>query len=249
MSFLALQKLVAQLSTPIGLLWLLLIGAGIWYWRRKQRGPAIVFTAAALVYAILGNEYAGRALMRSLESRIPPTDIATVAPFDAVFVLGGGTAMDPLGRVQCGLSGDRMILAARLWHAGKARMLVASGNGMGTGHDLGADTRALWQGLGVPASAIITIATPCFITTHEIAAYRALVDERGWKRVGLISSAWHLPRALALAERQQLAMVPLGSDWHGTAQGFQLHKLVPQGTGFLDWQLAAWEYLGRWVGR
>ena len=249
MSLLSFQKLLGLLAMPVGLVWLLLIVATVWCWRRQQRGPAILLTLVTLAYAILGNENTGRALMASLEQRIPPTNPATVAPFDAVLVLGGGTSTDPLGQASCGLAGDRVILAARLWHAGKAKVLVASGTAMGAGRDLGEDTRALWLGLGIPASAIMTVSTPCFITTHEINAYQKLINEQGWKRLGLISSAWHLPRALALAERQHLKLVPVGTDWRGETHAFQMHELIPQGLGFLNCQLACWEYLGRWVGR
>lgn len=249
MSFLSLQKMFALLVMPSGLLWLLLLAACVWCWRRRQRGPAILLSITAVAYTILGNEHAGRALMASLENRIPASDIQTVQPFDAVMVLGGGTNVDPLGNGACGPAGDRVIMAARLWHAGKARVLVASGHSLDGKGDLGAETRSIWLGLGVPAASIITVPSICFNTTQEIAAYRILVDKHGWKRLGLITSAWHLPRALALAERQQLAMVPIGTDWRGAPRSFMLHELIPQGMGFLNSQLAAWEYLGRWLGR
>ena len=67
--------------------------------------------------------------------------------------------------------------------------------------------------------------------------------------MALVSSASHLPRALALAQQAGPGVTPLGADWRGRPRAFQFHELVPQGEGFLEVQRACWEYLGRWVGR
>ena len=67
--------------------------------------------------------------------------------------------------------------------------------------------------------------------------------------MALVSSASHLPRAMALASRAGLAFTPLGADRLGRAHAFQLHLLIPQGEGFDITQRACWEYLGRWLGR
>ena len=179
-------------------------------------------------------------------------DLACVQPFETVFVLGGGTEEKPLGGPELGMAGDRVALAAQLWHAGKAQLLVASGcsrDRAGGFADLGQETRALWLSLGVPDQAIRVVQEPCWITRDEIAAYQRLQTRFGWRRMGLISSAWHLPRAMGLAGRAGLAVTPLGADWRGRRHPFQVRLLVPQPEGFLFVQWACWEYLGRWVGR
>ena len=121
---------------------------------------------------------------------------------------------DPLGGPQLGMSGDRVLLAARLWHAGKTQFLVASG-----------------------------------CSRDEVAAYRTLQARFGWRRMGLISSAWHLPRAMGLAGRAGLPVTPLGADWRGRRHPLQVRTLVPQAEGFIYVHWACWEHLGRWVGR
>ena len=252
MSLFALEKTVGLLAMPAGLVWLFLLASAVLSLLRKQRLPAVLFLAAALLYAIAGNVYLGSALVARLEAAVPPVDVATVAPFDAVLVLGGGSQEDPFGRPEAGLAGDRLLLAARLWHAGKARLLVTSGlsrDSLGAVRNLGEETRALWRGLGVPDAAILVVASPCWNTREEIAADRRLQFQHGWKRVGLLSSASHLPRALALARKAGLVVTPVGADWRGRPHPFQLQMLVPQADGFLDVQRACWEFLGRRVGR
>lgn len=252
MSLFALQKTLGLLVMPAGLLWLFLLASGGLCLLRKQRLPALLFLLVALGYALAGNVYLGAALMARLESGVPPVEVAALAPFDAVCVLGGGSQQDPFGQPQANLSGDRILLAARLWHAGKARVLVASGmsrDSLGAPRNLGEETRALWRSLGVPDTAILVVGEPCWNTRDEILADRRLQLRFGWKRVGLVSSAWHLPRALTLARRAGLDALPLGADWRGRPHPFQLQLMVPQAEGFWDVQRACWEWLGRRLGR
>ncbi len=251
MTFFALKKTLGLLAMPAGLLWLALLAAALLCWRRGRRRPAALCLGIALAYACVGNLYLGSALAASLERRLAPVTVADLQPFDAVLVLGGGGDQDLLGNPELGSSGDRVFLAARLWHAGKAGLLVASGaslQGVAGFQDLGQETRALWRSVGVPDRAILPVAEPCWNTRDEIQAYRRLQDRFGWRRVALVSSATHLPRALALASRAGLAVTPLGADWQGRPFPFMLNGLVPQATGFYLVQRSCWEYLGRWLG-
>lgn len=252
MTLFSIQKTIALLVMPAGLLWLLLLLACLLCFRTRQKPLAAFLLVLALLYAGAGNIHLGATLMAGLESAIPPVDPNILAPFDAVCVLGGGSEEDPLGRPQLNYSGDRIHLAARLWHGGKARLLVASGmardslKGVRNG---GEETRALWRELGVPDSAILVVEEPCWITRDELSAFHRLQGRYGWKRMGLVSSASHLPRALALAKKVGLEVTPLGADWRGRRRVFQLQSLVPQADGFMDVHRASWEYVGRWMGR
>ncbi len=114
--------------------------------------------------------------------------------------------------------------------------------------EAGQETRALWRSVGIPDDAILPVAEPCWNTRDEIKAYARLQARFGWKRMGLVSSASHLPRAMALAAKAGLAVTPLGADRQGRTQAFQIQELIPQGAGFEINQRACWEYLGRWLG-
>jgi uncharacterized SAM-binding protein YcdF (DUF218 family) len=248
----ALEKTLALLAMPAGLLWLLLLVLAGGCLRRRQRGPAVLALAATLLVTLAGNVRVADALVGSLERRVPVLDPATLPVLDAVWVLGGGTEQDPAGRPQLNLAGDRVFLAARLWQAGKARLLVASGmarDGITGFRDGGRETRDLWRAVGVPEPAILVVPEPCWNTRDEIRACARLQAARGWGRVGLVSSASHLPRALALARRAGLDLVPLAADRLDRPRPFQIQDLVPQGRAFEVTQRACWEYLGRWTGR
>jgi uncharacterized SAM-binding protein YcdF (DUF218 family) len=247
----ALQRVAVLLLMPAGLFWLLLIGACILAFRRGQKTAARMLLGLVLLYGGAGNIHLGPSLLRRLEAGLPRENPLDLPPFDAVLVLGGGTEEDPSGRPQLGFGGDRLRLAAALWHGGRTRVLVVGGasrDGARGVRDLGRESREVLRQLGVPDAAILELPVPCWNTREEIAAHRAMRDRRGWTRVGLLSSAYHLPRALAQAERTGLVAVPIPADWKGHPHGFSLASLVPQEQGFRAARLAGWEYLGRWAG-
>lgn len=247
----ALTKLFGMLLMPLGLIWLGLWGAAFWALRRRVRGLGFALMGLATGLTLAGNVQLGHILMARLESGVQPFSPED-APLEALFVLGGGSQADEQGRAALGDAGDRIVEAARLWHAGRVRWLVASGASNGTGpgtRNLGEETRTLWKGLGIPEGAIRVIEEPCIITRDEVQAYTRLKAREGWQRVGLLSSASHLPRAMALARRTGLNAVPVASDRRGRVPRWQLWHLVPQQEGLRNTQGACWEWLGRRMGR
>jgi uncharacterized SAM-binding protein YcdF (DUF218 family) len=114
--------------------------------------------------------------------------------------------------------------------------------------DYAVDAATLVEELGVPHDAIIPLPGP-LNTSEEIAKLDTLVHENGWKRVGLITSAMHLRRAMKLAERRGLALEPIGSDFRASVPPAQLQFLLPTAAGVMRVKLALWERLGAAVGR
>lgn len=247
---LALQKAVSQLLMPTGLLWLGLLVATALSWRSRRARVALAVLAVALT--LLGNEWLGAWLLGTLEAPYVGIDpLAAASPYDVVFVLGGGTSITATGRPELGSHGDRVRLAAALYHAGLARQLVVSGSGIrgySGSRDYGAETRRILEQLAIPADAVSVLTGPRN-TSEEIRAYAELLESRGPTRAGLVTSAWHLPRAMALSRRQDLRVDPLPADHRGGVPGPSPVRLVPTARGLFDTTRATWEYLGRLAGR
>lgn len=246
------QKAVGLLLMPTGLAWLGMIAVTVGAWRSAPRPLAVLASAALLLFTLAGNTWFGDGLISTLERRIPPLDMERMQPFDAICVLGGGTDVSDADGPGLANGGDRIALAARLWHDGKMKVLVVSGSSIGTmerERDMAQESAIILRGLGVDPRAIIQVPAGAVNTTQEIAAYGLLIREHGWTRVGLVSSAWHLPRALRLCRAAGLEMVPLGADRRGRFRGWSPFWLIPQSQGFDCVQRACWEYLGMLAGR
>ena len=243
-----LAKCVGRLAMPVGLLWLVGLVALPLIAARNRRAGALV-GCALMAFTLAGSEPLGEWLLRQLEGSMWERDPFEEEPFDAVFVMGGGVHDGPTGP-SLGSSGDRAVLAARLYHVGRARTLIASGAHVpglersGDGVEL---TETLWRELGVPEDAIDRVGT-AYNSAQEIELYAAYARERHLARVGLISSAWHLRRALRLAARHDFAPVPLPADFRGDVGWFGAYSLIPSGGGAQAVHQACWEWLGAAVG-
>ncbi|RYD18443.1 MAG: YdcF family protein [Verrucomicrobiaceae bacterium] len=246
-SLLIAKKVIGLLILPAGLVWLALMaivclpGLG-----KLSRLFAFI---VLLFYTVAGNSWTGGWLLGKLEApyigRAVPTE-----PFDAVCVLGGGTSVTPDGRSQLGPAGDRLLFPARLYLKGQSRHLVTSGlsvTDIGGKRSLADDTAAVWRDLGIPETAITRLSEPR-TTSEEIHVYRELISRKGWKRVGICSSAWHLRRVMNLCEKEGVEMIPVPADFLSSELPWTPLYAVPQSRGFQNVQKALWEYLGALAG-
>ena len=53
-------------------------------------------------------------------------------------------------------------------------------------------------------------------TRDEAVNAAALAEQHGWKKIALVTSAWHMRRSKALFEQAGLEVVPVGADFPGT---------------------------------
>lgn len=247
-----LRKWLARLAMPHGWFFLILLAAAAWLWWSGRRREAIVATAVLTLYAAVGNVWVSHALLGQLEEAHAaprPGD----EPFDAVILLGGGAGVTPEGVPQLGTSGDRLAVAARLYHQGLTPRLVCTGSSIAglnrpVTESLGQDSRALLGAMGVPPEAVMELDGPQ-TTSEELAALAERIPAEGWRRVGLVTSAWHLPRATRLAERAGLSLVAIAADYRTTPAPINVVHLLPSAEGFGNTRLFVWEILGMLAGR
>jgi uncharacterized SAM-binding protein YcdF (DUF218 family) len=246
-----LRKFVSQCLMPAGLVWLGLAALTLALWQRRQRRFAAASLVLWLAYTLAGNVWLGNAMIGWLQRGYETGGPAASGPFDAVLVLGGGMDVSDDGQPRFAEGGDRVVHAVRVYRAGHVGLLLASGppvrlsDGRLTSYP--AATAAIWEQLGVPAADILQVVGPK-TTTDEVLALKKLIGERGWRRVGVITSAWHMPRAMRLCRRYGVDAVPFPTDVRGSEE-VKLRYLVPQWLGFEQVQLASWEILGMLAGR
>ena len=97
-------------------------------------------------------------------------------------------------------------------------------------------------------SAIITKLGICD-TTHDEALHCAeLAVQKRWTRILLVTSALHLPRAVAVFRRQGLMVVPVGCDFKAVGIS-STWSLIPSLQRFELWALYLHEKVGWWVYR
>ena len=247
-----LSKLVTWLLSPLGM-GLCLAGLGLLLaWRQRLRSSMALGALAFVWLWAWSTPVLSLWLRGTVEDLYPPLPVATVPQAQAIVVLGGGIA-PPSGKsteINLNAAADRVWFATRLFHAGKAPLVLVSG-GSDPERDAYSEARAsaiFLVDLGVPAQTIVL--EEASRNTRQNAAFSAaLLKARGIKHILLVTSALHMPRAMALFAAQGLQATPAPTD-------FEAIQSPPPGV--LAWLpdaqaldgsgRAMKEMVGRWVG-
>ena len=140
-----------------------------------------------------------------------------------IVVLGGGTlsAQYPRQTVEVDQAGDRLIYAAQLYHQGKAEHLLLSGgriDWISSGAPPAEDMAALLEMLGVPPQAL-WLESESRNTYENARNARLFLEPLGIRRILLVTSASHMPRSVALFEKQGFEVIPAPADFSVTQAG------------------------------
>lgn len=256
--FIFLSKLLPLFVYPLGLACLLLLLALTIRHRHKLRAGLII--AAILILWLSSTTGFSTLLARSLEYRYPSQEDYPIA--DVAVVLGGGTepAVSPRNSVEVNSAGDRVLYAAQLYNEGKAGKLLLSGGEiawLNEGSTTPADDMAsLLTSIGIPQEALILETESK--NTYENALYaKQILGTLAVDRILLVTSALHMPRAVALFEKQGLEVIPVPVDYSITdgaapADGasrlqVKLIDIIPQSGNLSLTTNALKEYLGYFV--
>lgn len=173
---------------------------------------------SALITLLTATPLPAKMLIGLLEERYPPYHPTPTARFDAVVVLAGGVygagTLRPTAEIS-EASRDRTTCGAEAWLQGIAPRLVLSGgdasvfrNGTLESHEM-----KRWAlRLGIPTSAILV--EDRSRTTYENALRTK--ELLGTGQILLVTAANHLPRAVALFEKQGFTVTPMPCGYEAT---------------------------------
>lgn len=246
-----MSQLVALAMAPLGtalllgLLGWLLIGSRRPHTARRGRRLLLV---AGLWLTVWSLPVVSESLRGAWEARAGERMLDRLPPAAALVVLGGGVSgalppwrPDP----DLGASADRLWHAARLYHAGKAPVVVLSGGVVRTGGGSEAQAmRQLLQNLGVPDAAI-WLEDQSADTAGNAERVVRLLRARGIERPLLVTSALHMPRAVREFARAGLAVTPAPTDFEVINPTQDLLQWVPSadalgGSGRAFKELLGW---------
>jgi uncharacterized SAM-binding protein YcdF (DUF218 family) len=251
-----LSKLIPLFIVPLGFALVVSILAAL-VLRRWARLARLFLLVAVTVLWVASTPIVADYLGLTLERQYPPVAVEDTPTADAIVVLGGGVTGPAPPRIAIDLSdaADRVLHAARLYRAGKAPVVVVSGGAIPW---LGSDTpeaksmQALLEEWGVSAASIL--AEGKSRNTYENAVFtRQLLKEHGLQRVLLVTSAMHMPRALATFTSAGIDAVPAPTDFLVSYQEQpELIDFLPDARALAHTTDTLREYIGyayyRWRG-
>ena len=244
--FFTASKVAWLIAAPTNALLILLVAAVILRWmdfRWLGRAAATVGTLGLLV---VGFGPVGNLLLRPLEDRfpIPPADLA---PPTGIIVLGGSTdesVTAARNQVTLSAAASRITEAVALSRRFPTARLVFSG-GSGTlllnTRTEAEDTRRLWIDLGVAPDRITTENRSR--NTSENARFTSrLLGPKPDDRWILITSAYHMPRAVGCFRAAGFPVIPYPVDYFttDTSLDYMPRPLATDGLGRFDIAVKEW---------
>jgi len=246
-----IDKLAIALISPLGTALVLGVLA-LWLASLRRLRLAWSLGALALIWLwVWSMPVASHALRGALEAQYPAVPMQSLPRAQAIVVLGGSVRpAKAVGQApDLSAAADRAWHAARLFHAGKAPLLVLSG---GSDPQVSATSEAMAMrvflaDLGVPVNAMLL--EELSRNTRQNARFTAeILRPRGVTHIVLVTSALHMHRAVTLFEAQGFTVTPAATD-HEARQRFSAEDWLPD-TGALDGSARALkEIVGRMVGR
>jgi len=246
-----LSKYATALISPLGTALLLFALAwGLAVFRRHR--SSLVLSAVALVWLYAwSTPVASHWLRGQMESEFPPVPVHALPQAQAVVVLGGGISPPTHDRPQPDLNAaaDRVWHAARLYHAGKAPLVVLSG-GADPARSVvseAAAMRQLLRDLAVPDAAML-LEERSRNTEDNARETAALLQPRGVRTVLLVTSALHMRRARQHFVRAGLTVLPAATDHEArdTSGWAFWQQWLPEADALDGSGRAMKEWVGRW---
>jgi len=233
-----LHQIVGVLANPLGIT-LFFVIAGLVLMKRLPKFGKGVAWGGVLLALLMGWMPVSDALAWWLEKDYPIMSAENLPAADAIVVLGGGIegvpedSDYPHPRLRDG--------AGRVWHAARIWKCHPQLKIYCTCPDVSRSTPPFLRDLGVPSECIVALDGPRN-TEEEVRRYE---QELGTNRVYLVTSAWHMKRAVKIFGKYapNLAVVPAPID-HTLKVKHAWRYWVPCMEGFSRFNTVLHEYLG-----
>ncbi len=252
-----LKKLISAFLMPLPLA-LLAAGLGLALARRRRRAGLALGTLSFLILAAAGNTWISRKLVDPLETRYPAVPelglngpiLPALAACRHIVVLGSGNGLrETLPALDRLSSGGR----ARLTEALRLSRLLPGADVLFSGPTFipGEPTNARVMAdaaisLGLDRSRI-SLLEDARDTEEEARRVKALIGDSDF---ALVTSAWHMPRAMGLCQKLGLRAHPCPTDYLDTARpGFAWADLSWNPEALERSTAAVHERLGLWWSR
>jgi uncharacterized SAM-binding protein YcdF (DUF218 family) len=238
-----IKRVFSRFLFPVPLsLEFLLVGLFLLWFTRRQRAGKVLVTCGAVLLLGFSNIFSSNALLRPLEHRYPPFAVLHTGPgapnVTFIAVLGGWADDDPDVPLTSHISPNlmvRLIEGVFLHREIPGSKLILSG-----GNNSAEGMAKMAEALGVGAEDILRVSEPRD-TEEESQQIAPIV---GSHRFILVTSASHMPRAMAFFRKRGLQPVAAPTDYLAPRHVLEYDDFIPDAYKLFKSQVAFYEYLG-----
>ncbi len=212
---------------------------------QKQRRIALCFIVLSFLLYLSSISLISNLLISPLENKYQPP-----AQFngDVLIVLGGGATLDTPNLHGKGhlapVAANRLLTCAQLYHQLNLPIILSGGQVYQTTGCEASIARQILLDIGVPNSKVF-IEKKSLNTTENAKYVKVLLDKHHFRQPILITSAFHLPRAVLQFKKIGISVIPYPADYHtNVSHRFSPRQLVPSVEALNETSAALKEYLG-----
>jgi len=182
----------------------------------KPKSGRVLILMGVIILTVFSLPIVANQLIHSLESKYPTRQVENYPGADAIVLLGGGVSPATPVTIypQLSVSADRLLVTKRLYDAGKAPIILVSGGTADTDSNVeseAAQTSLILQSWGVEVDDIVT--EELSTNTHQnMQETIKLLEDASSKRILLVTSAMHMPRAMAIFNTSGLEVIPVPAN-------------------------------------
>ncbi|MGH1542537.1 MAG: YdcF family protein [Arenicella sp.] len=254
MDTILVTKLLAHLAYPSGLIGLCIVFCLLSLVFGKSGRAWLFMLLASCVFLATSNPIVSTNLVSRLENQHPQPKLEDTPEAEAIVVLGGSLRPPAYPRRFSQLSNgsDRFWYAAKLYKAGKAKEIILSGGNIFDQERIKPEAFYIKQilvDLGIPADAIVVEGDSK--TTAQNAQHTLdILQQRGIKKILLVTSALHMPRSMKLFQNNNIRVIPCSSDVLVADNAVpDLLNWVPNAKAFQNSTAALHEFYGMWFNQ
>lgn len=229
---------------PPGVLIMLLLICSLWM-RRKNIKISGALLGIAFIFYLDAIPFVGESLINNIESRYTPPSAPSG---DVIIMLGGGATLDTpnvgeKGHLM-GTAANRLLTCAQLYYKLKIPVVISGGQvfeSTGTEAEI---AKGILKDIGIPEDKII--AENRSLNTTQNAKYtREIMDEYGFQKPILVTSAFHMDRAVRQFQKVGMNVIPYPTDYQTNIhRRIDFIDFIPSAEALLKVNTALKEYIG-----
>lgn len=216
-----LSKLLPLILYPVGATLALMALGGLLAMSGSARLGRLSVTAAFVLLWVCSTPIFADWALATLESQYPSVSLSETRQADVAIVLGGAVRqpLAPRRGAELNEAGDRILHAARLYRSGKVKRVLVTGGNVPWSASVTPEAeliRAFLIEWGVQPEAI-TIASQSRNTYENAIEIKRILTDQPFATGLLVTSASHMPRAMAVFQKAGIQVVAAPTDVLGAA--------------------------------
>jgi uncharacterized SAM-binding protein YcdF (DUF218 family) len=236
-----LHKLLPLLVSPLGVIAFLLF---VNFWLKKR----LLNFFTLILLLIFSLPLTARLIWQGLEKDYPYSEVQSLKTHDAVIVLSGMLhQFEAKGAMQAQWGDpDRFFAGLEILRQGKAKNIIFTGGKMPWSNSRaeGEVLREVALVMGV-SDEKIKLSGYASNTAEEASEVAELMNENNFNSAVLVTSSFHMPRAMQLFEKAGISVEAYPTDFKVSGTAVDWLDYIPSAEGFRNTSNGIREYIGR----